>query len=176
MLNEGVEEERWSTFWIWQQYYYTKISADLVGLGLFPEDTIMLSVTLQSKPCFYLLVLLWLCLGNTKKRVGRVYPSMNNFCSLAATLRVFRLNSLEKQLFCAYMKCVDSSNLLHHCRIALGTGWILGADFFHLQLLRNKCEGPSGIPCSEDHSDIFSFFFMKISTGNWCELRRSLHA
>lgn len=35
---------------------------------------------------------LWLCLGSTKRRVGRVYPSMTNFCSLAATLRVFGLN------------------------------------------------------------------------------------
>lgn len=137
----------------------------------------VIKTMLISFGCADNLTTLWLCLGNTKRKVGRVYPSMTNFCSLAATLRVFRLNSLEKQLFCAYMKCIDSSNLLYHCGVALGTGWIclLGADVFHLQLLRNESEGPSGIPCSEGHPDIFSFFFIKISTGNWCELRQSLH-
>lgn len=42
----------------------------------------------------------------------------------------------------------------------MGTGWIPGADSFHLKLLRNESEGPSGIPCSEGNSGIFSFFFI----------------
>lgn len=115
---------------------------------------------LISFDCAENLTTLWLHLRNTKRRVGRVYPSITNCCSLAATLRVFRLNSLEKQLFCAYMKHTDSSDLLFHCRVAVGTGWTLGTDSFHLKLLRNGSEGPSGVPCSVGHSGILSFFFI----------------
>lgn len=116
-----------------------------------------IKTVLISFDCAENLTTLWLHLRNTKRRMGRVYPSITNCCSLAATLRVFRLKSLEKQLFCAYMKHTDSSNLLLHCRVAVGTGWTLGADSFHLKLLRN---GSSGIPCSAGHSDILSFFFI----------------